>query len=210
MRIKLRQNCFLYFSTPVNFSSPDLIILKFGTSVHRMKIHLGGAPDKRSARTIEGKQYLHNFTQTIFTFFYCRIVTSSGHIAYLHVISCLLFQGTNIDPHWLCLFPYYILYSGFKGSDHKSVLVSALLKKKFNLFPRMFWGFAIMMVMITIMMISACWLLLVSRPIAWPYCRYVIFQYSLYKLQGVPKKVGINDLVWFDYDLIDSDCVIWS
>ena len=29
-------------------------------------------------------------------------------------------------------------------------------------------------------------------------------------IQGVPKKIGINDLVWFDYDLVDSDCVIWS
>ena len=28
-------------------------------------------------------------------------------------------------------------------------------------------------------------------------------------IQGVPKKVGINDLVWFDYDLVDFDCVIW-
>ena len=27
-------------------------------------------------------------------------------------------------------------------------------------------------------------------------------------IQGVPKKVGINDLVWFDYDLVDSDCVM--
>ena len=36
-------------------------------------------------------------------------------------------------------------------------------------------------------------------------------QENTYKyIQGVPKKVGINDLVWFDYDLVDSDCIIWS
>ena len=23
-----------------------------------------------------------------------------------------------------------------------------------------------------------------------------------------PQKIGINDLVWFDYDLVDSDCVM--
>ncbi len=27
---------------------------------------------------------------------------------------------------------------------------------------------------------------------------------------GSQLKIGINDLVWFDYDLVDSDCVIWS
>ena len=29
-------------------------------------------------------------------------------------------------------------------------------------------------------------------------------------IQGVPKQVGINNLVCFVYDLVDSDCVIWS
>ena len=28
-------------------------------------------------------------------------------------------------------------------------------------------------------------------------------------IQGVPQKIGINDLVWFDYDLVDSYCVIY-
>ena len=29
-------------------------------------------------------------------------------------------------------------------------------------------------------------------------------------MQGVPKNIGINDLVCFVYDLVDSDYVIWS
>ena len=31
---------------------------------------------------------------------------------------------------------------------------------------------------------------------------------NIYIYTGCPKKIGINDLVWFDYDLVDSDCVM--
>ena len=36
----------------------------------------------------------------------------------------------------------------------------------------------------------------------------VLYVGILFYIYRVSQKIGINDLVWFDYDLVDSDCVM--